>query len=1179
MMGFLKYSCVVFLVLLSTALIALFFLINTSAGLRFVASLTPDSVLIDGLDGDVSDLSVERLSVEFEGGSFSANDVKLRWSPISLLKRSLSVDTITLHDATLILSNTDDAPSQPYRPWVGLDLPVDLDVDDITLNGLLISQNSQEVLHLDTAKLAFEINNNVATITTLELQEQANMAVVKGQVDLANVNDGLVELTTSIDWAIGPERLMLDGNFSGDWHQLIVSQRVNSPVKVATQISLQNVHSERITVLADVQASERLRRPELLQNLVIDSAKLDVSGTFLVNDGLAGLDIELAGNIALGYAQQMNWLAEFGVAFDGRQLLLKSFELAEQGEARDGQLRVTGTVDNLLKSTSTGYSAVQATIHGDWQKFGIVLDANAPMIKSGGTFEFVGSPSQASFKANMLGSVSDQHLNEIDFHSDIGLNWADETLSLDNVYLRSGQTDLHIEGSVGANYSVDWRISSPNLSELIPQVLGDFNSDGRVTGSRDAPHIEFNADSSEMRWSNSRVVGFAASGNIAVFDHDAPLSVSVKVDELNFQGRDFARAGALDISGTTGRHKGVLQATLVSDTVMRLALRGGAVSRQDATGWAGDIVELSVASSDWGEWSLAKKASLKMLDQEYVISPTCIQNTSQSICLNADINPNSRAVNLALDAISLAAVNPLLNSSGITVTGQLDGQIAYSKQSEDVNSTLDGFLTSSNTVLNWQEAVAGQHKTKSVAVQKVDVNVAQTNQLSLNGLISMADGSGLEVSAIASRAFDSRDFESASLRGLAKLRLSDLSALPPELFGMLPVNGELDARIDLAGVISEPVLALDAAILNASVELPEVGLSLTEIGATVKSVDQSLVVLQGTVKSGDGLLDLDGQVDLADMTAPIVTAHLQGKALTLANTHELMIVGDLDLDTIVTKELVDLRGSVRLANAELDFALPESAVLASGDVILLGEEQVDKPIGQLVDLMIDLGESTHISAQGLDAMLVGELRVHQQPQSILRGDGQIDIIDGRYIAYGQDLQIDKGRFIFNGGSIDDPGLELRAQKTIDDTIAGVQVTGRVDSPVLSLYSTPAMSDQDVLSTLIFKKPISELGSQDGLVLLQIANSLRGDGKSGVAKVTERIQNTLGLTDLQLNLGSSAPSIQAGKQLSSKFYVGYGYSLLNAVQSLVLRYQLSDFWSIKADVGADSGADLRYQIER
>jgi translocation and assembly module TamB len=80
-------------------------------------------------------------------------------------------------------------------------------------------------------------------------------------------------------------------------------------------------------------------------------------------------------------------------------------------------------------------------------------------------------------------------------------------------------------------------------------------------------------------------------------------------------------------------------------------------------------------------------------------------------------------------------------------------------------------------------------------------------------------------------------------------------------------------------------------------------------------------------------------------------------------------------------------------------------------------------------------------------------------------------------------------------------------------------------------------------------------------------------------MTEKLQQSLGLTSIEYNLTNNAPSLVAGQQLSSKFYLGYGYGLLDSTQSLILRDNLNEAWSVKADHGVNSGADLRYQIER
>ena len=144
---------------------------------------------------------------------------------------------------------------------------------------------------------------------------------------------------------------------------------------------------------------------------------------------------------------------------------------------------------------------------------------------------------------------------------------------------------------------------------------------------------------------------------------------------------------------------------------------------------------------------------------------------------------------------------------------------------------------------------------------------------------------------------------------------------------------------------------------------------------------------------------------------------------------------------------------------------------------------------------------------------------------------------------------------------------------------GIQITGTANAPEITLFSTPSMTDEDILSMLVFRKPVSELSSQDGIVLLSIASSLQGDGTSQITQLSDKVQQIFGLSTFELNLTDTDPNVFVGKQISSKLNVGYGYSLLDAVQSLILEYKMSQNWSVKANAGANSGADLQYKVER
>ncbi|HEY4644885.1 MAG TPA: translocation/assembly module TamB domain-containing protein, partial [Steroidobacteraceae bacterium] len=53
----------------------------------------------------------------------------------------------------------------------------------------------------------------------------------------------------------------------------------------------------------------------------------------------------------------------------------------------------------------------------------------------------------------------------------------------------------------------------------------------------------------------------------------------------------------------------------------------------------------------------------------------------------------------------------------------------------------------------------------------------------------------------------------------------------------------------------------------------------------------------------------------------------------------------------------------------------------------------------------------------------------------------------------------------------------------------------------------------------------------------------------------------------------------GRYLSPRFYVSYGISLTEAINTLKLRYTINDRWTIRSEAGENRSADLEYKIER
>lgn len=263
-------------------------------------------------------------------------------------------------------------------------------------------------------------------------------------------------------------------------------------------------------------------------------------------------------------------------------------------------------------------------------------------------------------------------------------------------------------------------------------------------------------------------------------------------------------------------------------------------------------------------------------------------------------------------------------------------------------------------------------------------------------------------------------------------------------------------------------------------------------------------------------------------------------------------------------------------------SLPESAVSISPDVVIIQSKQPDAVqitngnggndfIKNRIDLDVNvfLKPDIHIEGFGLDTRLTGDIKV-TKPAGVYqpRGEGHVQLTDGSYQAYGQDLVIESGRLLF-AGPLDNPGISLRAYRPKLDVKAGVSISGDVRQPKLSLYSEPAKSEADILSYLITGGPISGASGGEASLIAQAALSL-GTRESSV--LTNQIQSMFGLDDFSVG-GSgtvASTSVNASKRLSQKLIFKSSFNPFDQLWAFFLNYKLTDNWSVQTQSGATQG---------
>jgi len=329
------------------------------------------------------------------------------------------------------------------------------------------------------------------------------------------------------------------------------------------------------------------------------------------------------------------------------------------------------------------------------------------------------------------------------------------------------------------------------------------------------------------------------------------------------------------------------------------------------------------------------------------------------------------------------------------------------------------------------------------------------------------------------------------------------------------------------------------------------------------------------------MLHVDGSVGLA-ANAPL-GLDIKGDNVLVADIPAAHVVASPDLHITRANGVFALTGSVAIPNAKVAVQkLPGGGpAKASPDVVIVDQPQAAEvaPLAMDADIEVKLGNSVKVQGYGLDGTVHGQLAVRVRPGETATGRGEIRV-DGKYQAYGQDLSIERGRLLFAGTRLDNPGLDIRAVRNIrsEDVTVGLSIRGTAQRPILTVFSDPAMEQAEALSYLVTGRPLNALKSGESDTLNTAAQALGGLAGDRLAKsIGSRLGLEAGVSSSEA-LGGSA--FTAGKYLSPRLFLSYGVGLFTPGQVITLRYTLNRFLQFEAE-NATTGnrASFNYKIEK
>jgi translocation and assembly module TamB len=440
-----------------------------------------------------------------------------------------------------------------------------------------------------------------------------------------------------------------------------------------------------------------------------------------------------------------------------------------------------------------------------------------------------------------------------------------------------------------------------------------------------------------------------------------------------------------------------------------------------------------------------------------------------------------------------------------------------------------------------------------------------------NSLRAFMDLPGVNLSNLGSK--------SQRLRGNVEISLQDFSLLEVLIPAVQKPSGKLQLSLDVNGSVERPELTVRAQMRQASLQIPRLGLALEQISLQADSDQTGLLSFSASARSGDGEIRLQGSSQLDAALGWPTAVSIEGDNFEVARIPEATVSLTPRLEVRLKDRNVDIEGEITVPYAKLQPRDVTSAAKVSNDAVIIGGDQpADSKWLINSKTRVLLGERVTFFGYGFEASLGGNLIIEENPGMPTRGTGEITIIEGRYRAYGQNLDIENGRLLFTGGPVDNPGLDIRAVRKTRDVTAGIAVTGRLQQPRLDLFSIPALGQTETLSYLLTGRPLESATSGEGDMMANAALAL---GLSGGDRIARSLSDRFGLDEMRVDTsgGGDQASLVVGRYLSPRLYVGYGVGLIESINTLNLNYRITDHWELEAESGKNQGADLFYRFER
>ncbi len=736
-----------------------------------------------------------------------------------------------------------------------------------------------------------------------------------------------------------------------------------------------------------------------------------------------------------------------------------------------------------------------------------------------------------------------------------------------------GGARVNASGRIGDRTRFDADLVADDLSAIVPELAGSIRAriGLRPSGTSVPGGAPLRADLSlkgrDVAWGEQRAAVLSLDADLDLADREISWA-RLRAAGVNVAGQDLQSA-RLALDGRVAEHRVELQIGAGERAVDLLG------DGEFSTGTYRLVANRILSSAPALEhWSLESKMHLTASARHARLEETCFVLPPRRVCVQGSWE-EAEGWSAALAAFAFPLESLHVELPGRPAYGGIFDLSLDARGRPDEPWTARLLATLQE---GWLSYITPSGRRETLALGALELrgqSLPDHHELRLTS----RGGEALNIDGellIGRR--EEQPLAESPLSGRVEASTRQLALLPLLVPDIDRADGGLTASIGVAGTVGAPALSGSAVLEDGSLEFYQSNLRLTDLASRVDFVEQGLE-LAASGRAGQGAFSVDGRLRWEDRILR-GTLSLEGERLLVADIPELRVEASPDLDFRIDGRDVGVEGTVTVPSARIEPRELVGVVPVSADERIVGEGTDEEATGGYrvsTDLRLLLGEKVELDAFGLRGRLEGSLRLSTRSDEVTTASGELLVEDGTYRAYNRRLDVERGRLLFAGGPVGDPGIDLRASREVPGYDVGVIVRGRLRHPELSLFSDPSLPQSQIASLLLVGRTLDSLQAGDRQ---QIGGSTSDVATQGGALLAGQIGRYIGLDEVSLQTDTSYDaSLILGKFLSPRLYVSYGISLTDAINTFKARYTIGDDWVISAEAGEETAVDFEYTIDR